>query len=278
MTLPLRRSPCWRESTPRARARCGRANTRKTVAPRGWRQPLATFARNVIRLLKKTLCGIGGRRVVVGVGAVAADQQQVAARDPALPGQRRRALGDRACPRRRRRRRCAGTAGACGPSSRRRPSTFWAGLALPWSTAPVSSVRRWGKYHSLPSTLVMPAPESMPAQRSIGVIAPAPDQPAGLTLGVELADVRLGGEHQLGGLDVGVEAERRQVGGGTGGLSTRGRERERLRAATARWARPARRSSRRPRTGPAAAPERRRRPATACSWPASRARCARRTR
>src|SRR6185437_4405734 len=61
------------------------------------------------------------------------------------------------------------------------PSTFCAGLALPWSTAPVSSVRRCGKYHSLPSTLVMPAPASMPAQRSMGVIAPALDQPAGLT-------------------------------------------------------------------------------------------------
>src|SRR5689334_11076186 len=61
-------------------------------------------------------------------------------------------------------------------------STFWAGLALPWFTAPVSSVRRWGKYHSLPSTLVMPAPASMLAQRSIGVIAPALDQLAGLTL------------------------------------------------------------------------------------------------
>ena len=63
----------------------------------------------------------------------------------------------------------------------------------------------------------MPAPESMLAQRSIGVMAPALDQPPGYA-GVELAEVSLGGEHQLGGLDVGVEAERRQVGGGHGRL------------------------------------------------------------
>ena len=51
-------------------------------------------------------------------------------------------------------------------------STLWAGLAFPLSTAPVSSVRRWGKYHSVPSTFWMRYPENMVAKRLIGVSAP----------------------------------------------------------------------------------------------------------
>jgi hypothetical protein len=47
---------------------------------------------------------------------------------------------------------------------------FCAGLASPLPTAAVSSFRRWGKYHSVPSTLFIPNPENILANRLIGVL------------------------------------------------------------------------------------------------------------
>ena len=72
-------------------------------------------------------------------------------------------------------------------------STPWAGLAFPLATAPVSSVNRWGKYHSVPSTFCIGYPENMVAKRVIGVSAPAPFQPwTGPWADETPAEVRLG--------------------------------------------------------------------------------------
>src|ERR1700748_2283833 len=101
-------------------------------------------------------------------------------------------------------------------------STFWAGLALPWSMALVSSVRRWGKYHSLPSTFDIPAPASMLAQRLIGVIAPAPDQPAGLTLVLSWPTWAWAAKTSLEVLTSVSKPKVARLVAGTGGLSTDG--------------------------------------------------------
>src|SRR4051794_3097591 len=58
-----------------------------------------------------------------------------------------------------------------------RPNTVCAALAFPTFTARVSFVKRCGKYHSVPSTLFMPAPENIVVYRVIGVRAPAPFHP-----------------------------------------------------------------------------------------------------
>ena len=48
---------------------------------------------------------------------------------------------------------------------------------MPLLTARVSSVSRCGKYHSVPSELLIPIPENIVAKRLIGVSAPVPSQP-----------------------------------------------------------------------------------------------------
>ena len=55
--------------------------------------------------------------------------------------------------------------------------TACAGFAFPLFTTAVSSVKRCGKYHSVPSTLFMLTPENIVSKRSIGVSAPVPFQP-----------------------------------------------------------------------------------------------------
>ena len=142
------------------------------------RYPCAIRLRNGTRWSKNTLLRERARRVVVGVGALAVDQDQVALRDVRLLGQllcveqhaRRR-------PARRRTRRSAGVCGSRRPIVECTSSTACAGLAMPLSTARVSSVSRCGKYHSVPSALLIPIPENIVAKRLIGVSAPVPSQP-----------------------------------------------------------------------------------------------------
>jgi hypothetical protein len=56
-------------------------------------------------------------------------------------------------------------------------STRCAGFEFPLATAPESIAKRMGKYHSEPSASSTPMPDSIVANRAIGVRAPAPFQP-----------------------------------------------------------------------------------------------------
>ena len=161
---------------------------------------------------------------------VAVDQRQVAQRDVRLPGELLGRVEDHLA--------AQGGAERVDPQAAREPaahrrleSEHLLGRACRSRCRPpaVSSVSRWGKYHSVPSASLTPVPENIVAKRLIGVSAPWPFQPrtapvvsmplprwawAAISRAGEVPDVeRVPVLGEVGDRHRGGEAERREQAG-----------------------------------------------------------------
>ena len=137
-----------------------------------------TRARNRISPAKNAFLGVRAGRVVVGVGALAVDQQEV--RRPESPTAPRAAWRRRARRRHRaahRTRRSRAFSAGDGRASRSTRARAGPGSGCRWRPRPSRSSTASGSTTRRRRRRSTPRPESIVANRVIGVSAPAPSQP-----------------------------------------------------------------------------------------------------